>query len=357
MEDTTIADRIREYVLTHGGLGGKDYKESQQAMNVDSSSGTVRGMAFGGDPLDPEKDKEVSDWLAKNMGPAPATGESLPSDAPKPIDDTNENVVSSHPGAQPGELDKYIQGQEEKVGQYGDPEKQKAVYDQIINQRNSLGNRFGSGAAGLADVLVGVGGGTSNFQKNFNENRDKTQEIALQENPALQKMNLEQISAQQGLEKMRPNSILNQIMKPGLKAGFQAAFPNMSSDQIETITSNPQLAEKIMPQLVEAEKAKGELAMKDLMLKAQMGNFKETHDERKTQQEIEKEKERADILKETSKHTVLHPIEARKAQEELARMGRGNTTSLSPKDQQAIDWAKKNPKDPRAQRILNHHAV
>ncbi len=321
MEDTTIADRIREYVLTHGGLGGKDYKENQQAMNVDTSSDTVRGMAFGGDPLDPEKDDLVNNWLSQTMGQRPGGNPTTPPPPPPPSETSNSNdmadekVVSSHPGTAADELDKYIQGQEEQVDKYGSPDAQKEVYDRVLQDRNSIPTNIGRSLSGIGDSIVQsvARAGNPGFAQRYEDKLNKSDEIALQQNPALQKMNLEQMQAKQGLEKVRPGSALNQAELPVLSATFKTM--GIPDDQIKKFLTNPEAARKaieVLKDVVPAkDKVKIENELKLMELRFQEQNAVANRGVAEEGRRIESSKAEQDALKELGNmawyNRLLHP--------------------------------------------------
>lgn len=306
-EDTEVIDRIREYILKNKGLIGNDYKESQQAMNVEPSTGAVRGMAFGGDPLDPEKDKGLQDWLAKNMGPAPQIDETPAAptafEADKTTDSNdagNEKVESSHPGLQSDELTPYLKGQEAQLDKWN-PDKEAAVMQHLQEGYKKPGFLLAEGAAGLGDAIMqGVArAGSGNFLNTVEKNKENAIKNASDQLTHLDESNLKHMGVKQGLEAMRPGSALNKSATPVLEATLKAM--GIPEADIPKFLSNPNEARKAIETLKEVipakDKVKIENELKIIELRMQEANLAQTHKERSTQQALEEKKNEGEAAK------------------------------------------------------------
>lgn len=322
---------------------------------------------------DPNEDDDVIagiNGVTKNPNPQSIEPEELtagvdglitPNQTSFKNDASNEKVVDSHPGTQPDELAPHLKAREAQVDKFG-PEQEAQVMDSLRKGYQKPGFLASEGAAGLGDAIMqGVArAGSGNFLNTVERNKEQQLTQVPQEMKQLREGNLQGMKEKMALQQLNPNSTLNNIMKPGLKAGFQAAFPNMTPEQLETISSNPQLAEKLMPQLVEAEKAKGELAMKQLMLETQRETVRGNQALTSQARQNEEKRTQIEALKDTASHYLAHPFEASKARETLAKLGQG-TPTLSSEDQTAISWAKANLTNPKtaakAKKILSLHGM
>lgn len=316
MSDSTIADRIREYILKHNGAATSDVNNYDQAMNVDTSSDTVKGMADGG---------EVE---APTAFDADQTEESNDAD--------NEKVISSHPGNKPQDLDKYIQGQESQADKFG-PDQQKAVMDSILQEQRSPVTQIGRGMTGMADAIMqGVArAGNPGFQQQYDQNLMNRQKMQADAVPQLQKMNMEQMAAKQGLEAQRPGSAINQSATPVLSATLTAM--GIPKDQLAKFLSNPAEARRAIDTLKEVipakDKVKIENELKMMELHLQEKNAEATH--ALTQQERDISAKRAQD--ETDKAVLggssipfIGPSHAQK-QAALARLSSaGGNASIAP---------------------------
>lgn len=264
--------------------------------------------------LDPEKEKKVNDWLTMTRGKGSSfpdvsgsgpqfntpdlpnasddgdewmkLSKNIRSEGPGPNDPgqtsdsndaDNEKVVTSHPGTQPDELAPYLKSQEAQVDKFG-PDQEAQVMQHLQEGYKKPGFIASEGLAGLGDAIMqGVArAGPGQALGTIERNKENQMTQVPAEMQKLREGNLQGMKQKMALQQLNPNSTLNNIMKPGLKAGFQAAFPNMTPEQLETISSNPQLAERLMPQLVEAEKAKAENEFKKLNLQLMAKNSEAT---------------------------------------------------------------------------------
>lgn len=160
--------------------------------------------------------------------------------------DTEDKVASSHPGNSPDALAEWVKGQESQVDKYG-PEQEKALFENIMKEQNSLGSQMARGGAALSDALMQVGGGSGNSLKNLQDEEQRRMEMQANLEPTLQGMNEKQMAQKMQLEGMTSKSPLGQGMANAYQSVFKQLFPQMPQDQLDKLVQNPAIAEKIFP--------------------------------------------------------------------------------------------------------------
>ena len=252
--------------MAFGGDPGDDQMNTLYNFLQPSGAGTIAPSA---EPV-PEQNDMVNKFLSMQAPPtlqSPSVKtDAMPANVSpvKPGAFTPEpgsKTRSSFPGTAPDDLSDYFKTQGQQADKYG-PEQEMTLMQNLLKGENGLGSNIAKAGAGLADAIESGVARAANpgFLNNLQEQEKQTNETVGALIPTAQKMSEAQIEERQKLAEANPKSPVNQAMMPGLKAGFKAAFPQMSTAQIDTIASNPAVAEKIMPLLAEVQKAQAELA-------------------------------------------------------------------------------------------------
>lgn len=282
--------------------------------------------------LQPQGAGMIAPSISGEPSPPPAGGGNPP---PPPTDmagsgeqaamsgqDSNEKIADSHPGLQPGALDQYIQGQESQVDRWG-PEKQAALMEHLQKSYKSPGAILAKGGATLADAImqgVARAGNPGNLAA-INEREDKTLNRAAEMGKSLQEQNLAGIKEKEGLESQSPNTALGGANLPAIQA--VARMYKMEPAQVQAMMkSNPQTALKLLDQVGQFAtgqmKAQIEQTMKLLEIQVQQSNAQAMQGIAREGKQTEAQKVKQEGLKEVANHPFLHPVNAWKANEEMA---------------------------------------
>lgn len=299
--ESPIMAKIREYVLGHGGLGGVDQKEAELASNVDPSTDTVKGYADGGMVQD---EQPQSDWdSVKNWITATA-----PQASPKPLE--------TLPGYKAQAKD-ILQGGTQGV---------KDAYNRGL--KASAISQIPAGIAGIGDAIVNAAGGHSNQMGALEEAIKNQQEGALKQQEALSNMGKEQFGLEQNLQAKSGNTDLSKIAQQTygpllLKMGFRPEdIAKMPASLISDLTGKSVDAMKAD---AEAQMAAATLGLKRDEHKSNEAHQHVMEDLAKDEQKTKEEELRKAALLEATKHPILHPIAAFRANKELQNMAGLNT--------------------------------
>jgi len=224
--------------------------------------------------LSQDEDEQLNKWLklqpdAIEQTNAAASGSNIQSPHPptqlSPVststgaaDESNQTendarIKNSHPGNADelnDPLTKYVQGQESQVDKYG-PEQEAAVLKNIADTQNSLGNKVARGGATFADAIMqGVArAGNPGFAQQFADRENRAADLAKETIPTLQKMNAENMGEKQKLEGMTSSSPLGGAKAAAYQKVFKQLFPQMSPAELNAMTKDPAIAEKMFPEM------------------------------------------------------------------------------------------------------------
>lgn len=311
--------------------------------NFQTPSGQATPPAASGLPPAPPSDSKVTapqqekvGQDAKDLADISASGFGLGAD-PEAIQagldeqKNNEKVSDSHPGLQPDDLTNYIKGQETQLDKFG-PEKQAQVMQSLQKGYQSPGNVLAKGGATLADAIMqGVArAGSSGNLAAIDQREQQNLQRAAETGKNLNEQNQQGVKEKMALEQMTGKSPLGSSYIASLEPLVRKLYPNLTDEQWGKISSNPTALQAMLGPSVDMKKVEGELAMRDAMLGATSEHYRAEARNQEAQRKEEDLKSRIDTLKETAKHTVLHPFEAAKAAKELARLGQGSESSFAP---------------------------
>lgn len=242
--DQSFMDKIRDYMMSHGGLGGADNKQYDLALNVEPSTGTAKGYAMGG-------------MVMPDLGSVP-----MPNEPPPPVSRGTspiQGILSQSQGLGA-----------QMAGQYT-PDMRNQLYASLLERQNSLPNAIGGGLASVGDAITrGYGRSNSDFLDKTIQGQKDTTQSGLGAFDTAQKMNLQQTQTGMELGKMDPTSEISKSAQaafsgPLSKLGYDPeAIAKMPASQIDTIT---QVALKYAD--IESQK---ELKEATIQLQAMMGN-------------------------------------------------------------------------------------
>lgn len=318
------------------GSNLEGFSNLMKQQHPEASTDTVKGYAYGGAIPEPEP-TPLPPQFNPNVGMPPVPPPQMPVQQPQ------------RPVLAPNPVNQYLDTQKAQLNKYG-PEQQLALSQHLINQRQSLPQKGSVALGGIADALTRVGGGTSNYGGQIQEQQNR---LAGEQVGALEKagtQNIARTEANQRLDAMDPRSELSKVAQqtwgPLLaQNGFKPEqIANMPASSIAALTG----------QSVEALKAKAEAEMARATLGLKTQEAAQTAKHQTAQEDIATEESKRQMLKETASHPFLHPINAFKASAEL---GQSALNPQEPEHQTAVEWAQANPTDPRAKRILNLHGL
>lgn len=318
--------------------------------------------------LQSDEEKQLMDWVKQQNAENDPRGTVLAPTPPTPANpmlaktdngegsaanpEPEERVRDANPGHNPEDLKGYVQAQKDQVDQYG-PEQEKAVLDRISKDQGSVGNRLARTAAGFGDALMmNAGRPSPGFMNAIDAREARNDERDANAVPALQNLNLQNMGAKEKLEMQTNTTPMGKAAADFLRPVIKSAMPGISPKEVEKMLSNPAQAAALvgMPIAVLESKAKIAMAGAELGLKQQMANSTEAM--QNEQLKLAKEKQQSSDLEALSKmpwySRILHPHISEKLEE-----GSG----LKQSDEEAISWAKDNPTDPRASKILKLHGL
>lgn len=332
-----------------------------------------------------DKQKQLTDWLSTNMGPAPAGSSTSAALAPHPIagpspataaggnppppppdmaasgesasqgsQEPNQKVTNSHPGLSPEQNDKllqYVQGQQQQVDKFG-PDQQKAVMDMIAREQGGIGTTLARMGSGLADgIMQGVArAGNPGFQKQFDDNLINKERMQAETVPQLQEMNAKNMTAKQNLAGLSNATPLGGTEAKAAQFLAKQLWPNITPQQLAAIGQNPQALKGILPEGVDLQKALAEIAntaeFRRESLENQRLGLEQTgaHQAAETTQGAAKALESRGIGEKL--RDAFSPSPETKT---LQRQAAGNESG---DHNAALEWAQSHPTDPRAVKIL-----
>lgn len=373
LQDQSLIDKIREYMMAHGGVGGSDNKTYDVAMGVDQSSGTAKGYAMGGmvQPNYDEpgvQDASVSDFLlpllmgnaAKGVNVATAGesaapmaedaigtqlreglmqsmskpsggyaygGEVAMADGGMVPDLGNVPIPNEQPPQPPQAPMQNVMANAQGMGRqlYGQytPENRNALYASMLERQNSMPNAIGGGLASLGDAIArGYGRDQTNFLDKTLQGQKEGVRGGLEAFDTAQKGTLGMTQAGMEMGKIDPTSAISKIYQdsysgPLKKLGYSdEQIGKMSASNIEPVA---QVGLKYGD--IEAQKELKEATL-DLTAKMNAAQIENMKAGRSAQQQEIKQKQgevnkAADV--EAAKHWLMHPVLASQAQARLAQ--------------------------------------
>jgi hypothetical protein len=188
--------------------------------------------------INDDQDEQVKKLIAGQMGPESSTTDNSTADSDAELAD---KVADSHPGHTPASIDQWVQGQEKQVDQYG-PEQEKAVINNIIQNRNSFQGRAANAGAGLADsIMQGVAQqGSGHFQEALNQRQNQTEQLAANAVPQLASLNKSNMGEKQALEGITSGSPLGASKAAALKPILQQLYPGKTDAEYAAMLQNPE---------------------------------------------------------------------------------------------------------------------
>ena len=264
------------------------------------------------------------------------------------------------PALAPNPVQAYVAAQKAQLDKYG-PDQQMAVANRLTQQQQGLGSRVPVALGGLADAIMqgvaraGNPGFADRIQGQQNELANRqlgTMEKAgtqnIQQTEA--KMKLDAIDAQSPLSKSKQQEYSPLLTKLGYK---QDQISRMSSSDIENAT---QLMAQFGGKEIEAVIKRFELGL-EAQKTAETGRHNRVEESNKSEETgVSAAKE---ILNGSKIPGVPPTHQAKLGAENVLEKAAGvaGTATITPQDQQAIQWAQMNPTDPRAAKILSLHGM
>lgn len=284
-----------------------------------------------------DKQSQLQDWLAKNMGPAPAGSSTSPAFAPKvlgapstppaagspppsPSDmatsgesssqgstEPAAKTVDSHPGLSPEQNDKllqYVQGQQQQVDKFG-PDQQKAVMDSIAQQQNGIPNKIGRALSGWADATATGVGRSANpgFAERYDARENATANRQMDLGKRLNEQQQTGLKEKQALAGMSSGTPLGTSEAKAAQFLAKQLWPKITPQQLAAIGQNPQALKGILPEGVDLQKGLAEIANMQAFREATLGiqkgtleNTKQHEREEENLAEQQKQQEAAKTL-------------------------------------------------------------
>lgn len=158
-----LMDMLRDYAMTHGGLGAADDRESDIAMNIDPSTTTAKGYADGGVIDDGEGDGNHGEGTSTSGvtedGPQPIDMASIPPPAAPLAPDVMQKAMAPEPDMPappvvPPPTDQTYMDRANKVLGLG-PDQQAGLM-KLLGQKQQNG-QIGAGIAGIGDAIASGG--------------------------------------------------------------------------------------------------------------------------------------------------------------------------------------------------------
>ncbi len=275
----------------------------------------------------------------------------LPPPAPMPVQPPQSPVLGAN------SIQDYVGAQKAQLDKYG-PDQQKAVTNQLIQQRQGLGSKIPVALGGLADSLMqGVArAGNPGFADRIQgqQNLLAGEKMGAMEKAGTQniqqteaKMKLDAIDAQSPLSKSKQQEYEPLLTKLGYK---KEQIARMSSSDIENATA-------LMAQFGGKEI---EAVIKRFELGLEAQKTAETGRHNRAEEEAKGEEVGVSAAKEIlngSKIPGVPPTHAAKLGAENVLEKAAGVGQPNAQDQQAIQWAQTHPTDPRATTILKLHGM
>lgn len=266
-------------------------------------------------------------------------------------------------GVGSSDIESYLQKQRSGMNRFGADERM-ALQDSIDARQDSLGFKAQSGLKGLSDaIMMGVAGaGNPGWQNQFEAGEAQRAQGKIGAFKDARSANLENIQGGMTLDQMDPNSELSKSKQESYaplfaKLGYQpSALKGMSASNID---SSLALMAQFGGKQIDAMIKQFELDIERSKMAAMAGKESSAN-------ELARQKMKNDAASELLKRSgnarvwgipVPFTSDVSGAEEDAARktlMGTINgegAGEVSGRDQEALDWAKANPGDPRAEQI------
>lgn len=232
-------------------------------------------------------------------------------------DNVVDKVIPSTPGNTPQDLNRYLSEQKTAVNQYG-PEQEKMVLDQILKDRNSLGETIKRGTIGFSDAImqgVARAGNPGNLAA-YDARKGKEEEMRANAIPALQEMNLKQVEGNQSLDRMSGDNALGASFQAPLAAFFRKA--GVPEEEIAGMLANPAAARGVVDPFASLMGNEQKMQM-ELLLNQMQNNSNEKR--AVLQSQSEKEKLAAQERKDAEEKAERANRDKVSAAEKLSKMG------------------------------------
>lgn len=302
-KESPILASIRNFMMSHGGLGGAENREFDVAMGVDSSSDTAKGYAFGGEVMPDLGDVPIPGQQPQSVPRATAAP---PVVAQSPI----QGILAQSQGLGA-----------QMAGQYT-PEKRNELYAALLERQNSMPNAIGMGLSSVGDAIArGYGHDQTNFLDKTMQGQKQGLEQGLGAFDTAQKMTMAQTGAGMELGKMDPSSVISKIYQdsysgPLKKLGYsEEQISKMSAANIEPVT---QVGLKYGDIQAQKELKEATLELTAKMNEAQIANMKAGQQTRSDEVKRQQEESNKNLDVEASKHWIMHPVLAHQAATRLA---------------------------------------
>jgi hypothetical protein len=295
-QDSDLLDKIRTYMMSHGGFGGADNRSYDVAMNVDPSSSTAKGYSYGGEVC------MADGGVVPDMGTVPMPTEATP--AP------TQNILGNAQN-----LGRQL------YGQYT-PENRNALYTAMLQRQNSMPNAIGSSLASVGDAIArGYGHDQTNFLDKTQQNQKDALKEGLDAFDTAQKGTLGMTQAGMELGRITPNSDLSKLSQdaysgPLKKLGYtDAEISKMPASQIESVA---QVALKYGDIQSQKELKEATLQLQSMVANANVANnmLMRKQEQERIANESKKVQHEQDV--EAAKHWIMHPQAAAAANARLA---------------------------------------
>lgn len=379
--------RSRTIVPKDGDID-REISLSQQQLYAENQKPGIN-MASGGfvpderDPFSTENQPTTIPTVPVLPGMTPPA----PTPSPLPMNTAPSVKLPGMPeGTDVNEIEPYLTGKKQALDKYG-PEEMMATQNNINTQRDSFNNRLTSGVKGFADaIMMGVArAGNPGWQESYDQQMERAGQQNLDTLAKANDANLKRTEAGMSLDKMDPKSALSQQAQQTYaplfeKLGYNAGdIHGMSSANIDSAMQlmaaygGKEVEAQIKQYEMEIERARmaaaaGKQASSDELERLRLA---EAMKKQQMDAELANRKSKVDaateVLKRSGNAKVLGiPIpftsdvsgkDQKKAQQVLvdemnASTPTASTTEvLSPRDQEALDWAQQNPSDSRAVEI------
>ncbi len=313
--------------------------EEEPKLLGDLTPGASQQMA----PMPPPVAPPVMAPPAMNQVPP------LPRQAPAPVAAPSPQLPGMPPNVGLNDFEKYLNQNKQQINRFG-PDDILAQQNQNDADRNSLSTRATSGLKGFADALMmGVAGaGNPGWQKDFENQKNLQASERMGALKDARGANIQGVESNMSLDKLNPGSELSKASQDTYaplfeKLGYPAdAISKMPAAGIENaLTLMAQFGGKQVEAMIkkyEAEIAGSEFEETKRHNRAVEGN-----------QAVGDKRAAAETILKGSKIPFVGPSHAQKV--EATNYLAGQTTE-HPQANEALEWAKNNPKDPRAAEIL-----
>jgi hypothetical protein len=338
---TQIAERehARVQKFDDGGMVGDDF-----TVNTGDSS-TVKTPSLG-----------VHEPIDLGSIPPPAAPLSMPPATPAPRMPAAPPAAPEAPAAPaaapsaeaPSPTDRDFTHMAEREMGGVSPEQLAAMLSRAY--KPSGGELAGLGVAGIGDAIASIGGRTPGAAKDVQEMMNKRRDAQMQLPEQMSKLGQQRYELSRKLQADNPNSPLSKSAQRTYDGDLRSLgftpeeIANMNFTNIGEATKTGADIGKIKAEMKMKAVELG-LKGKELGLKGQ--EIAETGRHDLAEEGAKGEELTAKAQEETAKHPLLHPFNAMRASNALAKAG-----GAVPDHGAALNWSRSNPNDPRAKVIL-----